>query len=90
MKEGMKRFQRHIGGDERLTVPQTLISGGVAGMVSTTITIPIDVVKTKLQTQTLVPSQDGKMYRGVWHALWDIGKNQGIKGQLFLLFNSIT
>eukprot|EP00026_Physarum_polycephalum_P008482 Phypoly_transcript_08569.p1 GENE.Phypoly_transcript_08569~~Phypoly_transcript_08569.p1 ORF type:complete len:241 (+),score=59.38 Phypoly_transcript_08569:610-1332(+) len=64
---------------ERLSVAQNLIAGGVAGMVSTTITIPIDVVKTRLQTQALMPQEEVR-YRGVWHALREIGRTEGVRG----------
>ena len=48
-------------------------------MVSTTLTIPIDVVKTRLQTQALMPQEEAR-YRGVWHALREIGRTEGVRG----------
>jgi len=55
------------------------IAGGLSGMVATTVTIPLDVVKTKLQTQIALPAKE-RIYNGVIHTLKDIAQKEGIAG----------
>ncbi|KAJ5078412.1 s-adenosylmethionine carrier protein [Anaeramoeba ignava] len=56
-----------------------MISATVATLVSTTATIPIDVIKTKLQTRHLV--QDGtQKYQNILKAIQSIYKENGIIG----------
>ncbi|XP_065858285.1 uncharacterized protein [Euphorbia lathyris] len=56
---------------------QTLVCGGMAGSTAALFTTPFDVVKTRLQTQ--VPGSISQ-YDGVFHALKEIGKTEGLKG----------
>ncbi|KAI3974917.1 hypothetical protein MKX01_005028 [Papaver californicum] len=56
---------------------QTLICGGLAGSTAALFTTPFDVVKTRLQTQ--IPGSLRK-YDGVFHALSQIAKDEGLKG----------
>jgi len=55
------------------------VSGGLSGLLATTVTIPLDVVKTKLQTQAALPPSD-RIYRGVFHAFKDIAQKEGLAG----------
>ncbi|KAM0938843.1 putative mitochondrial carrier domain superfamily [Dioscorea sansibarensis] len=54
-----------------------LLCGGLAGCTSVLFTTPFDVVKTRLQTQT--PGSVGQ-YNGVFHALQEIAKQEGLQG----------
>ncbi|XP_011022695.1 PREDICTED: uncharacterized protein LOC105124380 isoform X3 [Populus euphratica] len=56
---------------------QTLVCGGLAGSTAALFTTPFDVVKTRLQTQ--IPGSMSP-YVNVFHALQEIGKNEGLKG----------
>ncbi|XP_072958620.1 mitochondrial aspartate-glutamate transporter AGC1 [Typha angustifolia] len=56
---------------------QTLVCGGLAGSTAALFTTPFDVVKTRLQTQA--PGTLGKYY-GVFHALQEITKQEGLQG----------
>jgi solute carrier family 25 phosphate transporter 23/24/25/41 len=61
------------------------MAGGLAGMVSTIATYPLDLVRTRLSVQTL-PGRGGgdagdaiyaARYRGMWHCLSSIFKEEG-------------
>eukprot|EP01062_Namystynia_karyoxenos_P059995 TRINITY_DN51433_c0_g1_i1.p1 TRINITY_DN51433_c0_g1~~TRINITY_DN51433_c0_g1_i1.p1 ORF type:complete len:318 (+),score=98.55 TRINITY_DN51433_c0_g1_i1:85-1038(+) len=64
------------------------VVSGVAAMGAITCTNPVDVVKTRLQLQgdaALAGSRaagapPAVLYRGVGHALWKIGHDEGLRG----------
>ncbi|KAJ8764816.1 hypothetical protein K2173_010281 [Erythroxylum novogranatense] len=56
---------------------QMLACGGLAGSTAALFSTPFDVVKTRLQTQ--IPGSISK-YDNVFHALKEIGRNEGLKG----------
>lgn len=56
-----------------VSAAKSFLSGAVAGTASTYLTMPIDVVKTRLQ------GHDSKAYRGAWHCLTRIVKDEGVK-----------
>ncbi|XP_042511769.1 mitoferrin isoform X2 [Macadamia integrifolia] len=56
---------------------QTLVCGGLAGSTAALFTTPFDVVKTRLQTQ--IPGSL-RQYNGVFHALQEIAKHEGLRG----------
>jgi len=56
-----------------------LISGGAAGFVSTTLTIPFDVIKTRLQTQATLPPNE-RIYTSTWQTFKIILKDEGFMG----------
>ncbi|CAK7335544.1 unnamed protein product [Dovyalis caffra] len=61
-------------------IPQSvikLVCGGLAGSTAALFTTPFDVVKTRLQTQ--IPGSMSP-YGSIFHALQEIGKNEGLKG----------
>ncbi|OVA14049.1 Mitochondrial carrier protein [Macleaya cordata] len=60
------------------TTFQTLVCGGLAGSTAALFTTPFDVVKTRLQTEQIPGSL--RRYDGVFHALTEIGKHEGLKG----------
>lgn len=56
---------------------QMLICGGLAGSAAALFSTPFDVVKTRLQIQ--IPGSKSP-YVGVFHALQEIGKHEGLSG----------
>ncbi|KAL6580327.1 hypothetical protein OROMI_008351 [Orobanche minor] len=52
-----------------------LLGGGLAGVTAASVTYPLDLVRTRLAAQTNVI-----YYRGIWHALRTISKEEGIFG----------
>ncbi|KAK5584851.1 hypothetical protein RB653_006469 [Dictyostelium firmibasis] len=64
---------------KKLSSINNLISGSLAGALGTTLTIPIDVIKTNLQTQDLLP-KDKRVFNGVISAFKYIIKTEGFKG----------
>ncbi|XP_028776156.1 mitochondrial substrate carrier family protein B [Neltuma alba] len=51
------------------------VGGGLAGITAATATYPLDLVRTRLAAQTKVV-----YYRGIWHALRTISKEEGLFG----------
>ncbi|KAI9078315.1 hypothetical protein K1719_039691 [Acacia pycnantha] len=51
------------------------VGGGLAGITAATATYPLDLVRTRLAAQTKVV-----YYRGIWHALRTISKDEGLFG----------
>ncbi|XP_041001149.1 mitochondrial substrate carrier family protein B-like isoform X4 [Juglans microcarpa x Juglans regia] len=51
------------------------VAGGLAGITAASVTYPLDLVRTRLAAQTNVI-----YYRGIWHALQTISKEEGILG----------
>ncbi|XP_059456728.1 uncharacterized protein LOC132186722 isoform X2 [Corylus avellana] len=51
------------------------VAGGLAGITAASITYPLDLVRTRLAAQTNLI-----YYRGIWHALQTICKEEGILG----------
>ncbi|EEF51193.1 uncharacterized protein LOC8287381 [Ricinus communis] len=76
--ESLKQFMwpSHNSTAQPITL-QTLVCGGLAGSTAALFTTPFDVVKTRLQIQ--IPGSMSK-YDSVFHALKEIGKNEGLKG----------
>lgn len=52
-----------------------LVSGGLAGITAASVTYPLDLVRTRLAAQTNV-----MYYRGIWHTLHTITKEEGAFG----------
>lgn len=72
-------------------VKNHIISGGIAGLTAAAMTNPLDVVKTRLQTQ----GDTGLYYTGMVNAFTDIWKTEGMKGmmkgiQARMLFHSLS
>ncbi|KAI9078312.1 hypothetical protein K1719_039688 [Acacia pycnantha] len=51
------------------------VGGGLAGITAATATYPLDLVRTRLAAQTKVV-----YYKGIWHALRTISKDEGLFG----------
>ncbi|GFY82157.1 mitochondrial substrate carrier family protein [Actinidia rufa] len=52
-----------------------LVGGGLAGITAASVTYPLDLVRTRLAAQTNVI-----YYRGIWHALSTISREEGVFG----------
>ncbi|XP_010262654.1 PREDICTED: mitochondrial substrate carrier family protein B-like [Nelumbo nucifera] len=52
-----------------------LVGGGLAGITAASITYPLDLVRTRLAAQTNVV-----YYRGMWHTLSTISRDEGVVG----------
>ncbi|KAI6707206.1 hypothetical protein NL676_010168 [Syzygium grande] len=61
----------------QLNTLQSLVCGGLAGSTAALFSTPFDVVKTRLQTQ--IPGSIHP-YNGVFCALQEIGRHEGLKG----------
>jgi len=68
-----------MNGAENLGTLNHLISGAFAGMTSSVLTIPMDVVKTQLQTQAALPPGE-RHYKGIIDAFRHIYRNEGFRG----------
>lgn len=56
-----------------------IVAGGLAGTVATVATYPLDLVRTRLSVQT-IPGQGAiyaSRYRGMWHCLCSITREEG-------------
>lgn len=74
--EAMKR-QLSASRKKELVLWENCLIGSVAGGISAGLTTPLDVVKTRLMTQTKTVQAD--RYRGVVHALRRIYAEEGIR-----------
>ncbi|XP_009615663.1 uncharacterized protein [Nicotiana tomentosiformis] len=52
-----------------------LVGGGLSGITAASVTYPLDLVRTRLAAQRNVI-----YYRGIWHALQTISREEGIAG----------
>eukprot|EP01129_Flabellula_baltica_P006605 TRINITY_DN2487_c0_g2_i2.p1 TRINITY_DN2487_c0_g2~~TRINITY_DN2487_c0_g2_i2.p1 ORF type:complete len:168 (+),score=30.48 TRINITY_DN2487_c0_g2_i2:439-942(+) len=73
VREIMKKKQTNYADYNIIT---HLTAGAVAGVVAAAITNPLDVAKTRLQTQGDI----GNNYKGMIDAMKQIGKQQGLSG----------
>eukprot|EP01133_Synstelium_polycarpum_P001403 gene1403-1619_t len=86
--EILKSLQRkgHRSDQSSTNTLNHLIAGSGAGCIASIMTIPLDVVKTKLQTQDALPKS--KRFSGVTTAIKSIIRDEGFFGltkQVFLL-----
>lgn len=57
-----------------------MLAGALAGSVASSITTPLDVIKTLLQTRGSSPDPRIRHCSGLWEAAKIIGERQGIQG----------
>lgn len=74
--EGMKAKFKQWRQKEELAMWETSLVGSCAGATSAGITTPLDVVKTRLMTQTGVAASE--RYAGVWDAMRTIAQKEGL------------
>lgn len=55
------------------------IDGGLAGVTGVTATFPLDLSKTRLQNQVVLPGQERK-YRNLFQTVKVVGQAEGLKG----------
>ncbi len=53
-------------------------AGSLARSTSTTILVPVDTCKTRLQFQISMDASQVKKYRGFWHCLTSVIKEEGV------------
>ncbi|XWS56634.1 hypothetical protein CRYUN_Cryun09bG0102800 [Craigia yunnanensis] len=63
------------GGNMSANLCINFVAGGLAGTTAASATYPLDLVRTRLAAQTNVI-----YYRGIWHALQTICKEEGVLG----------
>ncbi|XP_024974255.1 mitochondrial substrate carrier family protein B-like isoform X2 [Cynara cardunculus var. scolymus] len=68
---GVETHETNFGND----VFVRLAAGGLAGVTAASVTYPLDLIRTRLSAQTNV-----NYYRGIWHALHTISREEGIFG----------
>ncbi|KAL6627466.1 hypothetical protein ACP70R_031192 [Stipagrostis hirtigluma subsp. patula] len=68
MVPGLDRDSNYVG-------VVRLLGGGLAGITSASVTYPLDVVRTRLATQKTT-----RYYKGIFHALSTICRDEGVKG----------
>lgn len=73
------------GGEQRTqaAAPLHFLSTGISGMIAAVVTQPLDVVKTRLQTQNVWASQSTEVkvrYSGMLNTMTLIAKEEGMRG----------
>ncbi|KAK5577720.1 hypothetical protein RB653_002665 [Dictyostelium firmibasis] len=69
------------GSEMKMTVPQTMFSGAMAGLTSTFLTYPLDVVRIRLSLQGSCSNDYAShRYNGITHSFFKIHKDEGVKG----------
>jgi len=64
-----------LPGEQHLTTPRKLLAGSTAGVMAVAFTYPLDLIRTRLSTQTKV-----KHYNGIADAFRKIVASQGVRG----------
>ncbi|KAF2074660.1 hypothetical protein CYY_004055 [Polysphondylium violaceum] len=73
-------LNNHTNVKRKLTPINNLTAGAIAGAVGTILTIPIDVIKTNLQTQDLLPKEKRRSSSGIVSAIKYIISTEGYRG----------
>eukprot|EP00761_Pharyngomonas_kirbyi_P006530 gb/GECH01006537.1/.p1 GENE.gb/GECH01006537.1/~~gb/GECH01006537.1/.p1 ORF type:complete len:318 (+),score=46.30 gb/GECH01006537.1/:1-954(+) len=77
--EMFKVAQQRVFGISESSMPNHLAAGASAGFISTCCTIPVDVVKTRLQTQYHLPASEQR-YSGIIDVFQRLWKEEGVRG----------
>ena len=73
--EHLKNVARELKGSSGLSLVETIPLSALAGAAAGSLTTPLDVVRTRLMTQS-----GGKdRYRGWWDALRRVWREEGVK-----------
>ena len=75
-KKRVIEWKKKRGGEAELEHWQSLILGGISGGFGPMFNNPLDVVKTRMQKQVVVPGREPK-YRGIFQSCAIIGKEEG-------------
>ena len=86
MKKAMASFNSSLS-SSHLPLTHTILASSGAGLLASFLTTPLDLVKLRLQVQrasrpttsTISTTSAVTTYRGVWHALTSIYKQEGFK-----------
>eukprot|EP01097_Dermamoeba_algensis_P004814 TRINITY_DN3091_c0_g1_i1.p1 TRINITY_DN3091_c0_g1~~TRINITY_DN3091_c0_g1_i1.p1 ORF type:complete len:298 (-),score=39.55 TRINITY_DN3091_c0_g1_i1:230-1123(-) len=65
--------------EKRVNLFESFVFGGIAGCIGATTVYPLDLVKTRLQTQRTVAGQV-REYKGILDALPKIAAREGVRG----------
>lgn len=77
----LKRAMRNaLGNKRKLTTPEELMLGGVAGGLTGFLTTPLDLAKTRLMTQSMGTPGVAKEYSGIMDCLVKVAKKEGVQG----------
>ncbi|RZC84221.1 hypothetical protein C5167_047000 [Papaver somniferum] len=68
---GLESHRKSVGAD----ISVKLVSGGLSGITAASLTYPLDLVRTRLAAQT-----NAIYYRGMWHALRTISREEAAFG----------
>lgn len=63
VNEGIREYMNK--GEERVSLFSSMVAGSLAGMFAAALTNPLDVIKTRLQTQSLAPFEPATMPRSL-------------------------
>lgn len=77
----LKRAMRNaLGNKRKLTAPEELMLGGLAGGLTGFLTTPLDLAKTRLMTQSMGSPGVAKEYSGIVDCLVKVAKTEGLPG----------
>jgi hypothetical protein len=77
--EVAKRTQSELIGRDKMGLANHLLAGAAAGASGAIATAPMDVIKTRLQTEVSLP-RDQRRYKGPITALRTIVRDEGVRG----------
>lgn len=67
-------MSNHLSSKSDISSTESMICGGIAGMVSRFVIAPLDVVKIRLQLQ----QDSSRYYRGIFHTMRQIVRDEGV------------
>ena len=67
-------MSNHLSSDSDISSTESMLCGGIAGMVSRFCIAPLDVIKIRLQLQ----KNGTRYYRGIFHTMRQIVRDEGV------------